>query len=176
MQVYVDGQTRPEMLAFDRHGALFFTAFTFGKVYKIDAERNVSLFVDGTEETDIRGIAFDDNGDLYACGDPRGVIYKITGPRFVRGECNGDSEVDLADAVCSLDKLFLSGAADFECAAAFNVNGDNSVDISDPIALLNFLFVTDAFPTPAEPFPDCGPETLAVDNELGCESRPSRCQ
>lgn len=91
---------------------------------------------------------------------------------FVRGECNGDGSVDISDAVCSLEWLFLGGEAP-GCVAATNVNGDATLDISDPVSLLGFLFL--GGPGPVAPFPDCGDGHLGADEQLGCEASTNDC-
>ena len=60
-------------------------------------------------------------------------------PRFLRADCNADREVNLTDAVCTLDWLFAGGAKP-GCVAALNTNGDDVVDVADPVSLLSFLF------------------------------------
>ena len=93
--------------------------------------------------------------------------------RFRRGECNDDGAVDISDAVCGLDWLFFDGTTP-GCVAALNANGDEAVDLSDAIWLLDSLFA--GGPPPAEPFPDCGPQSLAADESLGCLTPPKTCQ
>ena len=94
-------------------------------------------------------------------------------PFFLRGDCNDDGTVDVSDASCALNWLFTSKATP-GCIAALNTNGDGDVDLSDSVWLLNFLFV--GGPPPAEPFPDCGPGSLAADEALGCSTPPAICQ
>ena len=98
-------------------------------------------------------------------------ISAVEGPRFLRGDCNDDGNVDLSDAVCTLNWLFLGGPAP-GCLAATNTNGDEEVDLSDPVSLLNHLFL--GGPAPVLPFPECGPGTLPTDAET-CESPPNNC-
>ncbi len=93
--------------------------------------------------------------------------------RFRRGDCNADGNVDISDAVCVLEWLF-SGRAEPGCVAATNSNGDAGADISDATYLLSFLFL--GGPAPVEPFSGCGPGSLAVDIEVGCEIPPKSCQ
>ena len=113
------------------------------------------------------------------CGGGRPGIYEATWipdpvpePEFLRGDCNGDGWVDLSDAVCILNWLFAGEKAP-ECAAATNTNGDEAASISDASYVLNFLFA--GGPAPIDPFPDCGPGTLPVDEQLGC-ANPPNCQ
>ena len=100
----------------------------------------------------------------------RGV--KLPEMPFRRGDCNDDGAVDIADAVCILNWLFV-GEATPGCVAATNTNGDDAADITDATYLLNHLFSGGA--APAQPFPDCGPGMLPADVELGC-TNPPNCQ
>ena len=104
---------------------------------------------------------------------PQLLARFIPGPRFRRGDCNGDGYVDLSDAVCTLDWLFLGDLAP-PCIAATNINGDEGVDLSDPVALLNHLFAGTA--APLAPFPECGLSNRAIDQELGCQAPPETCE
>ncbi len=90
-------------------------------------------------------------------------------PAFRRGDCNDDDTVDISDAVCILNWLFLGGDTP-GCIAATNVDGAGEVDITDPIYLLTHLFLGGA--APVEPFPECGTGSPA-DEEIGCETPPA---
>ena len=92
--------------------------------------------------------------------------------RFRRGDCNADGRLDLSDAVCILEWLFL-GAGAPGCAAATNSNGDASVDISDGVSILEHLFL--GGPEPPPPYPECGPSALPGDEEIGCGAVPGDC-
>ena len=87
-----------------------------------------------------------------------------SGP-FLRGDCNDDGNVDISDAVCTLNWLFL-GDAEPGCVAATNTDGAGVVNITDPIYLLTHLFL--GGPPPVDPFPACGTSDLAADAALGC--------
>ncbi len=89
---------------------------------------------------------------------------------FRLGECDDDGEVNLADALCSLNWLFFSGNTP-GCIAALNVNGDAAVDIADPIALLSLLF--DGGLTLGRPDREC---FSVVDSELACMIPLASCQ
>ncbi len=93
-------------------------------------------------------------------------------PLFLRGDCNGDATVNISDATCTLNRLFVGGRAP-GCIAATDVNGDEAVNMADPVSLLNFLFA--GGPPPVQPFPECGPGDLPGDDSLGCESLPAAC-
>jgi hypothetical protein len=115
------------------------------------------------------------------CGESDGEIFRATwhadsappvvGP-FLRGECNDDGDVDIADARCLLDWLFVGGGEP-PCLAATDANGDGALDLSDAVYLLGHLFL--GGPIPVAPFPDCGPGSLPTDAELGCVVPPSPC-
>ncbi len=92
--------------------------------------------------------------------------------RFLRGDCNHDGGVDISDAVCMVNWLFL-GEAGSGCVAATNVDGVGAVNITDPIYLLTHLFL--GGPPPVDPFPDCGTSDLETDRELGCETPQRNC-
>ena len=92
---------------------------------------------------------------------------------FLRGDCSGNGTVDIADAICTLNWLFVGGATP-GCVAATNTNGDGAADISDATHLLNYLFLGGS--PPPEPFPHCGPGELPADEALGCETSPKSCE
>ncbi len=92
--------------------------------------------------------------------------------QFLRGECNDDDKVDVSDALCALNWLFV-GTSTPPCIAALNSNADEAVNISDAVWLLNYLFL--GGPAPGEPFPECGQGT-PEDRALGCETKPVLCQ
>jgi len=101
------------------------------------------------------------NGD-----DPILLEGTITMRRFVRGECNNDGQVNLADALCSLNWLFFGGRT--TCVAALNSNGDTRVNIADPVSLLSYLF--SGGDAPGAPFPACAASSLSADQGFGCVS------
>ncbi|MEM7235522.1 MAG: choice-of-anchor D domain-containing protein, partial [Planctomycetota bacterium] len=94
-----------------------------------------------------------------------------TGPQFLRGDCNSDGELNISDASCALNWLFL-GTSTPLCTAATNANGDAASDISDATYILGHLFL--GGPPPTAPFPDCGLGANPSDLTLGCEE--STCQ
>ena len=76
--------------------------------------------------------------------------------RFRRGDANADGNVDIADPIVILERLFRGGAA-LSCEDAADVQDDGSLDITDPIYALSWLFM--AGPAPFPPGPrDCGPD------------------
>jgi len=92
---------------------------------------------------------------------------------FRRGDCNSDAAIDISDAVCTLEWLFL-GKEEPGCVPATNVNGDAGVDISDPVSLLGFLFQGGT--APVFPYPDCGIGLLEADEPLGCKTATKGCE
>ena len=61
------------------------------------------------------------------------------------GDCNQDGSLDLTDAVCVLDHLFV-GRVELPCASTqanailLDANGKNGVDLTDAVLVLNHLF------------------------------------
>ena len=127
---------------------------------------------------DLPDVAVGPSGTLTATIPSRGVvtIYVRDGERpgidFRRGDCNDDGTVDVSDASCILNWLFLGGATP-GCIAVTNTNGDASADISDAVYVLARLFL--GGPAPFAPFPDCGAGTLPTDEE-SCATPPKSCQ
>ncbi len=87
---------------------------------------------------------------------------------FRRGDVNADAEVDISDAVLTLNFLFDPNIDPdvVQCRDAADVNDDGTVDISDPIYSLNYLFVDGpGIPTPTE---ECGDDP--TEDDLRCLS------
>lgn len=76
----------------------------------------------------------------------------LVGVSFRRGDVNADGAFDIADALRTLEFLFLDGATP-PCVRAADANDDGRVDIADGIGLLEFLFL--GGPAPAAPFAEC---------------------
>lgn len=95
--------------------------------------------------------------------------------RFVRGDTNEDGVLDLADALRSIQLIVPPGPAGPpvppKCRLSIDSNGDNATNIADPIYLLNWLFLSG--PPPGNPFPDCGPSSDPVPNNVACEDDPN---
>ncbi|HLU49931.1 MAG TPA: hypothetical protein VK116_17655, partial [Planctomycetota bacterium] len=72
---------------------------------------------------------------------------------YVRGDCSADAEINISDAVVTLQYLFL-GSGGVHCLDSCDANADEKIDISDPIRTLSFLF--GGGPPLPSPFPDCG--------------------
>lgn len=103
-------------------------------------------------------------------GDAR-VALRFTpleGTPFVRGNSNAaDDEIDLSDAIFTLNWLFMGGE-DPPCVQAADADGDGLVVVSDPIYTLNWLF--DGGPDPLAPFPECS--VGSPEGPLSCEAFP----
>ena len=75
-------------------------------------------------------------------------------PPSPRGDANADGEINLTDAIFTLQWLFQAGDAP-PCLASADANADGFIDISDPTFTLNFLYVGGAG-HPADP-DNCDP-------------------
>ena len=92
---------------------------------------------------------------------PDKTAYEVTllgiDENAVTYDCNTDGRVNIADAQCLLNWLFLGGPAP-GCQDAMNFNGDSRLNIADGISGLNFLFLGGPPPasgTGCQPYPDC---------------------
>jgi hypothetical protein len=81
-------------------------------------------------------------GDCASRGEP-----------FARGDVDADGDLSLADAVFTLQHLFLGGPVP-GCLESADLNDSGIIDIADPVHELMYLFVGGAPPLP--PYPDCG--------------------
>ena len=79
--------------------------------------------------------------------------FSVSKLRLLRGDVDSDGDLGLADAVATLNALFLGRP--LPCLAAGNADGEGGVNIADPIYLLTYLCL--GGPPPAPPFPECGP-------------------
>ncbi len=80
-----------------------------------------------------------------------GIIADIT--FFFRGDSNSDLTVDIADAVHTLNHLFLGGAT-LRCPDSADADDNGVIEITDPILTLNHLFLGEA--VLARPYPSRG--------------------
>ncbi|MBI4603173.1 MAG: hypothetical protein HY721_14535, partial [Planctomycetes bacterium] len=73
---------------------------------------------------------------------------------FRRGDADGNGEVNLTDAIFTLNRLFKGGPPP-DCADAADVNDDGKLDLTDPVHLASHLFR--GGPAPERPGPlECG--------------------
>ena len=82
---------------------------------------------------------------------------------FLRGDSNDDGEINLADAVFTLNYLFLGGPEPI-CMAAADFDDDAEIALTDAVRSLNFLFL--GGPPPPEPYPE---EGIDPTEDLGCQ-------
>ncbi len=85
---------------------------------------------------------------------------------FLRGDTNGDGQVNLADAILTLQHLF--GGTPIECEDAADANDDGVLNLADAVFTLSYLFgPVESLPPPSgEPGPDPTPD------DLTCASGP----
>ena len=86
---------------------------------------------------------------------------------FLRGDVNSDQNIELTDAIFTLNYLFVGGRIP-TCLDAADVNDNASVELTDAIFLLNYLFIGGRLP--AAPFPGCGEDPSADD--IDCQQPP----
>ena len=121
------------------------------------------------------GLAFDPmTNDLFVSTfqrPPSNSVIQIGGfPKpdvvhFVRGDANASSDINLTDAVVTLNHLFLGGPAP-DCLDAADADDNGDLEITDAVYTLNFLFLGGtAIPEPAGV--ECGVDPTADD--LGCD-------
>lgn len=90
-------------------------------------------------------------------GNTVSILLNTTPPgEFLRGDANGDGQVQITDAVRTLEALFVVGSPALACADSADSNDDGAVDLSDAVHLLNYLFVPDSAPPPAPGASACG--------------------
>ncbi|MEM7231232.1 MAG: IPT/TIG domain-containing protein, partial [Planctomycetota bacterium] len=97
--------------------------------------------------------------------DPVIISIREAGEEFVRGDTNLDGNVDISDAVATLNYLFLGGSG--ECLDAMDTDDGGTVEITDGVIVLSFLFQGDD--PPAAPYPNPGLDPTDSDG-LTCES------
>lgn len=95
----------------------------------------------------------------------------VSGPTLIRGDANGDGSVNVADAAVLAQWLFASGPAS-PCEDVGDVDDDGTLNpLEDLFFLVAYLFQDG--PSPAAPFPDCGPDQTA--DALDCAPSPDGC-
>lgn len=101
------------------------------------------------------------------------VSVAITGlppqTRFRRGDSDADGQVNITDAIRTLNFLF-SGTQTVPCLDAADSDDSGEVNITDPIKVLNFLFSGGANPAPPGPF-SCGSDPTLLDGLAECTYR-----
>ncbi len=154
------------------------TALNWGEMEFLGRPTGVELiaghyYFDFTIPTDRTGhhvlwVAWQRNdpvGEVFISTSDLWIESGLPPVEFERGDCNADQAVDIADAVSTLDVLFL-GAASPTCLDACDANDDGAHNIADAIKTLTELFGGGAgFP---DPVGACGPDPT-VDG-LACTS------
>ena len=82
---------------------------------------------------------------------------------FLRGDADRDTDLNITDAVLTLNFLFLGGA-DLTCPDGADSDDSGDVNITDATYSLNFLFL--GGPPPPEPYPEPGLDP--TDDPLEC--------
>lgn len=101
---------------------------------------------------------------VFALSEELTVEANDESPEFRRGDCNADGRVDVSDALCVLETLFLGGPEP-PCVDAGDANDDGILNISDPVVALGVLFLGDP-PLPPPGTEGCGPDPTP--DELDC--------
>jgi hypothetical protein len=115
------------------------------------------------EVTESGGFLIDNQVDLAPANETQAGTITVLGRGFLRGDTNGDGNVDLSDAVATLNFLFL-GSDDPACKDAADANDSGVIDITDAIFQLGVLFLGQGdFPAP---HPECGEDPTK--DTLGC--------
>ncbi|MGH9361514.1 MAG: dockerin type I domain-containing protein, partial [Thermoanaerobaculia bacterium] len=96
-----------------------------------------------------------------------GAIYVVYGQMasFRRGDANRDGNVDVADAVFLLGRLFLGNQAPM-CEDGADANDDGRLELTDAVVLLQHLFL--AGPALPPPYPEPGNDPSK--DRLGCSA------
>lgn len=97
-----------------------------------------------------------------------GVLRYLPRAGFRRGNPVDDGSVDLADAICILEAIFLL-TCPLDCPDAADVNDDGSVNLTDAVALLTHLFL-ESGPLPAPGTLECGADPTPDDLDLTCRA------
>ena len=114
----------------------------------------------------------DINGDgcpdfaVAEMGSP-GALYVIFGfaqnVPFIRGDADFNQDVNISDAIFTLNYLFLAGEAPW-CEDAADADDDGSLLLTDAVYLLRHLFL--AGPAPPEPYAEKGEDP--TEDGLAC--------
>ena len=155
---------------------VFGNGFLAMQIWRNEANCNGDLDNDGIPDfCDVDHAGGEDcnlNGILDSCDlangvadlDGNGVIDECDPLPFRRGDANGDGAFNVADAISTIDYLFLGG--ELPCADSGDANDDGQINIADPVNLLGVLFTGGA--PPPEPGPDaCGLDPTPTN--LDCE-------
>ena len=84
-----------------------------------------------------------------------GLLEIVADVSFFRGDANSDLDVNISDAIATLDFLF-QGGREITCKDAADSNDDGQLDLSDAVNTLNFLFSGTGGTLPPPALPLCG--------------------
>ncbi|MBI4586218.1 MAG: PKD domain-containing protein [Planctomycetes bacterium] len=109
------------------------------------------------------------------CGPFRtGPAVERSCTSFRRGDADQSGDVDISDAINTLEFLYL-GTGEVLCQDSADANDDGALDISDPISTLEFLFLGADPPPEPGPF-DCGADPTAEDELPECAYDLKLCE
>ena len=123
------------------------------------SETKVVRYVDGRRGVGqpVDNVITHENFGILPDKTPYEVTLLGIDENAVTYDCNTDGRVNIADAQCLLNWLFLGGPAP-GCQDSMDFNGDARLNIADGISGLNYLFL--GGPPPAsgvgcQPYPNC---------------------
>ena len=129
-------------------------------------ETKVLRYVDGRRGAGqpVDNVITHENFGILPSKTPYEVSLVGIDENAVTYDCNTDGRVNIADAQCLLNWLFLGGPAP-GCQDSMNFNGDARLNIADGISGLNYLFL--GGPPPAtgigcQPYPNCDLENACA--------------
>ncbi len=79
---------------------------------------------------------------------------------FKRADADGDMDIQMSDAIYTLQYLYVPGAPEPTCMDAVDADDNGDVTMSDALFTLRYLYVPGS-PAPSPPFPDCGTDPTA---------------
>jgi hypothetical protein len=105
--------------------------------------------------------------DFYAEYGPKKSYLEARSGRFRRGDGNADGALDLSDALCILDYLFLGSGScrQPDCLDALDADDSGKIELTDAVGLLGHLFLGGA--APPAPHPEPGADPTADGFECG---------
>ncbi len=101
--------------------------------------------------------------------DPETTTVCVAEGEFVRADAEGDMDVEMSDAIFTLQALYVPGSDTLECKDAGDSDDNGSIEMSDAIYTLKYLYVPGA-PEPPTPFPSCGSDP--TEDGLDCAGHP----
>ena len=87
-------------------------------------------------------------------------------PEFVRADSNADGEIDISDAILTMEFLFLPGRRSLKCQRSADADSNDELDLMDSIFTLRYVFLGTA--EPSDPFPRCG--RTRTESEISCDA------